>query len=233
MASIASHISRPPAFPDIPPLENGDHLQIDEFIRRYNVMPEGVKAELINGVVFMSPPVSVGHSFYHADIMGWLWFYSAHTPGVTVGDNGSIRLDRKNQPQPDATLLIENGGQTRITDDNLIEGGPELVAEVAGTSATIDLHHKLELYRRHRIREYIVWRFHDVAIDIFRLEGSDYVAAIPDAGIYKSIVFPGLWLDVNAMLKRDKPAVLRAVQQGLATPDHAAFVAKLAAAAKP
>src|SRR3954454_9356608 len=144
----------------VPYLENGDHLTRAEFERRYDAMPHLKKAELIEGVVYMPSPVRYKHhSRPHFDLIGWLAQYRAATPGVEGGDNGSIRLDLDNMPQPDAFLMVlpECGGQARISDDDYVEGAPELVAEVASSSVSFDLHQKLQVYRRSGVREYAVW----------------------------------------------------------------------------
>src|SRR5436309_8264079 len=151
----------PPGGPASPPLENGDRLTRAEFERRYDAMPELKKAELIEGVVYMGSPVSHGgHRNPHFRHIGWLDRYATATPGVDGGDNSSLRLDLDNMPQPDAFLYIlpERGGQARIADDGYLAGAPELIAEVASSSVSYDLHQKLHAYRRNGVREYLVWR---------------------------------------------------------------------------
>lgn len=215
----------------IPPLENGDHLTRDEFERRYDAMPELKKAELIDGVVYMPPVVSfVGHGGPHAQLLTWLGVYRASTPGTECGANSSLRLDMKNMPQPDAFLRIapKNGGQSSTDADGCVAGAPELTAEVAASSASYDLHEKLGVYLRHRVREYVVWRVWNQAIDWFILRGSKYVRRARDRdGVYRSQIFPGLWLDPAAMIRDDMPAVLNILQAGIATPQHAAFIRRL------
>jgi Uma2 family endonuclease len=131
-----------------------------------------------------------------------------------------------NEPQPDAFLMIDpsRGGQAQVDSDGYVTNAPELVAEVAASNASYDLHTKLTVYRRNRIREYIVWRVLDQEIDWFVLRGSNLDRLVPDsAGIVCSECFPGLWLDVSALIRDDLPTVLKVVQQGLATPEHADF----------
>jgi Uma2 family endonuclease len=186
----------PPVGPPIPPLEPGDHLTREEFERRYDAMPHLKKAELIEGVVYLPSPVRwKQHACPHGDLIGWLGTYRAGTPEVQVGDNGTVRLDLKNEPQPDAVMIVEpgHGGQVKISADDYIEGAPELVAEVAASSAAIDLNTKLRVYRRNQVREYLVWRVLDRAIDWFVLRQSQYLPLplSPD-GVYQSEVFPGL-----------------------------------------
>lgn len=214
----------------IPPLETGDQLTRAEFERRYDAMPAQKKAELIEGEVYMPSPVRWNqHAGPHADFIGWLVFYRAHTRGVRVGDIGSIRLDMENEPQPDATMLIEPayGGQAQFDDDYVV-GAPELTGEVSASTVSIDLHKKFRVYRRNQVKEYIVWRVLDNAIDWFVQREGEFDPLTPDAaGIYRSTVFPGLWLDAAALAQGDMARVFQVLQQGLATPEHAAFVAEL------
>jgi len=154
---------RPPANA-VPPLEPGDRLTRDEFERRYQAMPELKKAELIEGIVFIPPPVRVRrHACPHARIVGWLGHYEAGTSGVAVADNPTVRLDLDNEPQPDAMLYIapERGGQVRISPDDYVESAPDLVLEVASSSVSFDLNTKLHVYRRNGVQEYLVWRVLD------------------------------------------------------------------------
>jgi Uma2 family endonuclease len=216
----------------IPPLENGDHLTREEFERRYDAMPGLKKAELIEGVVYMPSPVRHGrHSHPHTRFIAWLANYETDTPGVEAGDNGSVRLDLDNEPQPDAYLFIrpECGGQVRISDDDYVEGAPELVGEIAASGASIDLGKKFDVYRRNNVREYVVWRVLDRRVDWFINRGGRFDPVQPPAdGIFRSEVFPGLWLDAAALVRNDRKAVQAVLQQGLDSPEHAEFVARLA-----
>jgi Uma2 family endonuclease len=222
--------------PRIPPLQNGDRLSAEEFERRYDAMPGLKKAELINGVVYMPPPVTLeDHAAPHFDLIGWLYLYRIATPGVRGGDNATLRLPLANRPQPDAFLFIlpSHGGQVQIV-DRYIVGAPELVAEVAATSVNYDLHDKLELYRRYNVREYVVWRVFDRTVDWFILRGGQYERLTPDeGGIFKSAILPGLWLDPAALVAGDMARVAQVAQQGVASPEHAAFISRLQQAAPP
>lgn len=215
----------------IPPLENGDKLTRWEFERRYQAMPHLKKAELIEGIVYMASPLRFeSHAEPHANIIGWLALYKAATPGVRLGDNATVRLDIDNEPQPDALLRIEKGGQSTISQDDYVEGAPELIVEIAASSASYDVHQKLNVYRRNQVQEYLVWRFYEQEFDWFRLQAGEYIKLEPDSdGIMRSQIFPGLWLDKNALLMGDLGKVLVILQRGLETPEHRDFVHKLTA----
>ncbi|MBX6313828.1 MAG: Uma2 family endonuclease [Isosphaeraceae bacterium] len=215
-----------------PPLVEGDRLDQPEFHRRYEAMPPGTRAELIGGVVSMPSPVGPEHSRAHVLVIVWLDRYAEATPGVEVLDNASTALDLKGELQPDAQLRIlpECGGQTR-TEQKIIVGAPELVVEVAQSTRYVDLGPKLADYERAGVREYIV-RALDPDEVIWHVRREGRLMAIPPGpeGLYRSEVFPGLWLDPQALLAGDRAAVRAALERGLATPEHAAFLARLAAA---
>ena len=217
---------------DVPPLKHGERLTRDEFERRYEAMPHLKKAELIEGVVYMPSPVRIDlHGRPHAQIMAWLGAYWIATPGVDLADNSTVYLDSNNEPQPDALLRIEpaQGGRSRIIDKGYVEGPPELIVEIAGTSADYDLQDKLEVYRRCGVQEYIVWQTQDRRLDWFQLVNGEYVAFVPNAeGVIESQVFPGLRLAVAALLAGDRAHVSSELQTGLQTTAHAAFVERLA-----
>ena len=209
--------------PKILPLENGDRLSRCEFERRYQAMPQTKKAELIEGKVYMASPVRIIHGQPHAYVMTWLGIYHAATPGTQLADNTTVRLDLDNEPQPDALLRIETG-QSVIDADNYIQGAPELIVEIAASSASYDLQEKLQVYRRNGVQEYIVWQVSEQIIDWFRLRDGKYLKLQSEKNIIKSEVFPGLWLATDSILQGDLAQVLEIVQTGLATTEHQNFV---------
>lgn len=220
----------------LPPLENGDRLTRSDFERRYEAMPHVKKAELIEGIVYMPSPVRVrSHGKPHGQMMSWVGVYCAATPGVDFADNTTLRLDLDNEPQPDAMLWIDAaaGGRAHVSDDDYLQGSPELIVEVAASSASYDLHAKREVYRRNGVQEYVVWRVYDRQVDWFWLENGQYVTVPPDAeGVIHSRVLPGLRLAVTALLTGDLAQVLAELQQGLASAEHQAFVETLLAASR-
>lgn len=211
----------------IPPLENGDRLSRPEFERRYYIMHQ-IKAELIEGIVHMPSPLRArSHGEPHAYVMGWLAVYKAATPGVQLLDNATVRLDADNEPQPDALLRIEKG-QSVISQDDYVEGAPELIVEIAASSASIDLHDKLSVYRRNQVQEYLVWRVYENQFDWFVLREGEYIQLEPNTeGTICSQVFPGLWLDKSALLAGNLARVLEVLQQGLSTTKRDRFLHNL------
>jgi Uma2 family endonuclease len=216
----------------IPPLEAGDHLDQATFHERYEAMPPAFRAELIGGMVIVPSPLAQGHGVYHALVMGWLTHYWIATPGTLTWDNVTTILGERSEPQPDGSLVIDPacGGQTGMSEDGYTTGPPELIVEVASSSASIDLHTKRRDYERAGVLEYVVVVLRQIFIRWFVWQAGTYqdMAADPD-GIFRSRVFPGLWLHADALLRLDGAQVMAVLQQGLATPEHAAFVQQLQA----
>ncbi len=219
-------------FVGAPRLLNGDHLAVPEFERRYWAMPEVKQAELIEGIVVMSPPVSNTHGEAHGTIIYLLKRYAQATRGVSCGSNTSVRLDGKNEYQPDALLRIESGQRagSKVAPDGLLDGCPEFVAEIAVSSAAYDLHEKKAVYQRCQVPEYFVWQVMDPQIRWFALEQGDYVELKPRAdSVIRSRNLPRLWLDVRALLAGDEEKVSRTLERGLKSAEHAGFVKRLGA----
>ncbi|WP_138505446.1 Uma2 family endonuclease [Nostoc sp. PA-18-2419] len=215
----------------IPFLGNGDRLTRYEFERRYQAMADNQKAELIEGVVYLASPLRFeSHAEPHGHTITWLGVYQASTPGVRLGIEPTVRLDANNEPQPDGVLLIAPTakGQSRFSDDDYIEGAPELVVEIAASSVAIDLHDKKEAYCRNGVKEYIIWQIFENKLDWFSLQQGEYVSLEVDAdGVIKSQIFPGLWLSMSNLLAGNMQQVLAVLQSGLNSPEHQLFVQQL------
>ena len=213
-----------------PGLVTGERLTVEEFLRRWEDLPELKNAELIDGVVYVPSPVSLNHGSLDFLIHVWLGYYAQATPGCKGGSN-STWLMLGSAPQPDAYLRIlpSRGGQSG-NEGPLGAGAPELAVEICVTSTEIDFGPKLALYQRAGVREYItveqlgqrmIWRV---------LENGAYVAqTLPPDGVVRSQVFQGLWLDLAAFWANDGAKMLAVLNAGLASQDHRDFVARLAA----
>lgn len=212
------------------PLESGDRLTRPEFERRYRASTIK-KAELIEGIVYVASPLRFQqHAEPHSRLTTWIGTYVALTPGTRSGIEPTVRLDLDNEPQPDIVLLIDAvaGGQARLSSDGYLEGTPELVIEIAASSAAIDLGDKKQAYRRNGIQEYLVWQVYENRLDWFALVDGDYQTLPTDAqGIARSTAFPGLWLAVPALLNGNMAEVLSTLQAGLQAPEHHQFVTTL------
>lgn len=197
-----------------PALDSGDVMARSEFERRYGLRPDLKKAELVDGVVHVSSPARDPHGTATAFAVAWLATYKSRHANVAISDNGTVRLSGDTEVQPDVLLrlLPESGGQTVVDDDGFVAGAPELVFEVAYSSASRDLNAKKRAYERAGVREYVVWQLEDAVIDWFALIDGAFVArTMDDDGMIESAVFPGLRLDVRALLAGDLARVMQVV----------------------
>ncbi len=222
--------TQPPRIKTLPPLENGDLLDQKTFHERYQAMPADCRAELIGGIVFMPSPQKVPHSKAQQLVVRWLDEYAEATPGTEALANNTQILAPDSEPEPDACLFIlpECGGQVFVDDDQYLNGPPELIVEVSSATESIDLHGKKQDYQKAGVSEYVVLALRMQRVWWFvRRRGKYQEVPLPGDGIQRSRVFPGLWLDAGAILANQRHRVLAALRQGLATSQHAAFVAKL------
>jgi Uma2 family endonuclease len=234
--SLPKPIAIPSSVPDdpdspFPPLETGQHLTADEFLRRYEATPELENVELIEGVVHVASPVRAKyHGNHQQNFDGWLFYYTSRTPGTDGTGNSTTRLDLANVPQPDCTLYLlpEFGGAAHIDARGYLAGSPELVVEISASTISTDRNKKLPVYERNGIREYIICRVLDAQIDWFVLIDGKYsrITPAPD-GTLRSITFPGLWLDTDALFRGDRAALIKTLDQGLAALEHAEFVTRI------
>ena len=216
-----------------PPLMPGDRLTQPEFHRRYQEYPDNVKFELIGGIVHMASPLRWPHGNYHLKLGSVLDLYTDYTPGVEAGDNATAILDDQSEPQPDLALRIaaEYGGQSYLNKRKYLTGAPEWLGEIAYSSRTVDLHAKRDDYERAGVLEYLVLCIEEQELHWFHFPSGRMIK--PDAaGIYRSRVFPGLWIDGPALLARKSRQLRKVLRQGLASPGHARFVKRLQTAHK-
>ncbi len=204
-----------PPPPPPPELEAGERLASCEFLRRYEAAPALKKAQLIEGIVHMPSPVRAdAHGKPDHFIQIWLGHYSLTRPELEVYPNTTLLLDADNAPQPDAILCSapRAGGRVLLNKDGYLCGAPELVCEVAASSTSVDLHAKLNAYRRNGVTEYLVWLTRENEVRWFQLVEQQYVQQKEKAGLLASAVFPGLVLDVKALLKFDKARLIAGLQ---------------------
>lgn len=215
--------------PELPPLANGDHLDQPTFHARYEAMPADFRAELIEGVVIVSSPQSTLHGVIQRMVNGWLWYYGAHTPGTQGAMNFTNILGPRSELEPDAGLWIDPsyGGQTR-PEGNYTAGPPELIAEVSLSGEAYDLHSKKRDYERAGVLEYLVVMLREQRVVWFVLQEGRFNETPAGAdNIDRSTVFPGLWLDPQALLAQDSVKVLEILRRGLEDPAHQEFVERL------
>ncbi len=210
-------------------LVEGQRLDQPTFHALYEATPPGTRAELIDGVVYMPSPHGRAHGRAQVPVIMWVGYYAENTPGVEVLDNATTILGWKSEPQPDALLRVlpECGGRSH-EEEGYIHGAPELVVEVSKATRYVDLGPKLGDYERAGVQEYVVRAIDPDEIFWFGQERGELVPRpIGDDGLYRSTVFPGLWLDPIALVNGDRRR-RAVVELGCATPEHVAFVARLA-----
>jgi Uma2 family endonuclease len=219
--------------PPRPPLalHNGDRMNQPEFHKRYETCPDDVKFELVGGIVYMASPLRYPHGTYHLKLGAVFDIYASATPGVEGADNTTTILGEEAEPQPDLLLRIveECGGQSKVDEDDYLQGAPELIAEVAHSSRSMDLNQKKDDYYRSGVLEYVVLAVEEEELHWFHFPSGDSLDA-DRKGVHRSKVFPGLWIHTPSLLEKKSGSLHRVLRRGLATRSHQEFIKQLARA---
>lgn len=227
---VASTEQKPNA--RVPPLENGDRLDQRTFHERYESTADHVRAELIGGIVYLASPQKIPHSRTTLLVGRWLDEYEERTPGTEMLAGATDIMGSESQPEPDHCLFVlpAYGGRVRVNRRGYLTGAPEPIVETAATTESRDLHQKKDDCEKARVREYVVVALRSKKVFWFIRRGGKFAEMRPGPdGIFRSKAFPGLRLDRDALLKRDRARLLTVLREGLASIEHASFVAKLAA----
>lgn len=212
---------------EIPPLRDGDRLTADEFHRRYEAMPHIINANLINGVVYVTPHFRCAHGEANATLCGLFGSYTRRLHGIQELINITWRVDAHNEPQPNfvARYTSRRNGNSRYDSDGFLTGVPEFVGEIADDDTVeLDAGPKRELYQRIGVREYFLWRVREKRIDWWGLVDGIYQPVPTDhAGVAHSRVFPGFRVNIPVLLRDDARQVADTIDTGLASPEYQAF----------
>jgi hypothetical protein len=216
-----------------PPLADGQLVSLEEFEQRFDATPDLKHAELLDGVAYLRHDGRAFAGSCRAALIGWLGVYSASTRFLLPGAHGHVALDDRNELQPDAILAVrpEAGGTVVLDATGVVRSAPDFAADVFTTTNATLLPKRIAAHERGGTLEYLVWYAEHKCVDWLVRERGEFVAMNPDPadGLLKSVAFPGLWLDATALLNGDLDTVLAALQRGLASAEHKAFVSQLAA----
>ena len=204
--------------------EPGDRMSREEFLERWERMPELKNAELIDGVVYMPSPLSIPHSDLDFLAHCVLGHYALHSD-ICEGLTNATWLMGRNAPQPDLALSLkaEYGGKRQTALRELASGLPELVVEVCRSSRSYDLGPKLALYERSGVPEYLAILVEEKRFEWRVLVDGRYQSLEADSGVFHSRVFPGLWIDETAYWRKDSARLLAVLDQGLRSPEFLDF----------
>lgn len=210
-------------------LKHGARMNRERFHRLYEQTAEDFRVELIGGVVHEPSPISVSHGESHVLLTHILSTYAIETPGVQLLDNVTVMLSDQDEVQPDLLLRVlpEFGGRTSNTSSDYVKGPPELVVEIAHSSASLDLGRKRKRYILGGVAEYLVICTELKEIRWFDLQNNARYEA-DNANNIKSRMFPGLWLStVSIFGDGNYKAAIKVLNHGLKSAEHADFVQML------
>lgn len=199
----------------IPTLQSGDILGHAEYLRRYEASPESLKAERIQNRVYLSNRFRraiAGDS--RALLGGWLFTYAMVHPELNISDNATLFLNEANDPQPDL-CVYRNGDKATLNEAGYLVGPPEMIVEIAGSSASYDFGEKRDVYEAAGVGEYLVFETIEGRVEWWRHDGTKFVDVPRDDNVFQSVTLPGLWLDVDALRTGDRFRLIETLQRGI------------------
>lgn len=186
------------------------------FASLFDVIPEDCKADVIDGVVYLSPPQTIEEN----DLVSWLcialgtFVEELHLGLVTI-NKVAYRLDDANGPEPDVAFIRAQRGD--VIRRAYVDGPPDLAVEIVSPeSVDRDYELKRRLYERFGVGEYWIIDPDESTALFLILESGAYVEASLDGTIFHSRVLPGLTLDTRWLWQRPLPATLPIVRAMLA-----------------
>jgi len=211
-------------------LENGDRRSQADFRHLRLSCHDGEDFELIWGEVFRTTPCVARDPDVLPLLAGVFRPYRDATRGIALERHPTTILGVDTEVRPVLLLLYSSaaGGSSRYDEEGNVTGPPEMVVEVANSTRSLEMHAKLWAYRESGVREYLVLCVEEREIHWSHFPSKRELK--PDkAGVWKSRVFPGLWVDGPALFDEDAAKLVETVRLGLASPQHAAFVRRLEA----
>jgi hypothetical protein len=197
------------------PLLESDLLDAAENWRRYAATPAKGKAERINRKVYIMSPLRAVHNgnppLLHAQ---WIAHYAIHDSTLIGSDNATIHLNTDNDPQFGLCLLRVNG-QARFDDEGYIIRASEMIVEIAGSSASYDLCENRDVYDAVGVSDCLVFETIEGRMACWRLKNGQFAEIQPENGIYKSVLFLGLWLYADAVSSASSLKLTQILQQGI------------------
>jgi Uma2 family endonuclease len=187
----------------------------DDFCER---IPEGLKADLIEGVIYVASPDNIEHyginSWLHTVLN--LIILRRKLKGRLFGFKIAFRLNVRNGPEPD--LAYVSPLNLHRIHKTYIDGPPNAAFEIVSPdSIERDYRKKRKQYQRAGVEEY--WIIDPLLrrVRCLRL-GKDkkYHAVRPRNGRMESEVIPGFWLKASWLWQAKLPDEIESVNEILA-----------------
>jgi Uma2 family endonuclease len=189
-----------------------DLVTVSQF---YRLVPDGQKADLLNGVIYMASPESLGSN----DRVGFLSFLlrgyndAKQVGGRVLVSRYSFRLGKYQAPEPDVAYVRPE--RVPLLTEREMKGGPDAAAEVVSRdSRSRDYRLKKRIYEKAGVAEYWIIDPLKNHAEFHRLRDGKYELVPLEGGhIFRSEVLPGFWLDVNWLFAQPLPNAYDCLQQ--------------------
>ena len=194
-----------------------DLATFDEFC---TLVPDGQKADLIDGVIHMASPDT-----QRANALGFFIAYliegyttAKNVGGFTFISRFACKISDFRAPEPDAGCVRPE--RLHLVHDQHMDGGPDIAVEVVSReSRSRDYGEKRDLYEAAGVSEYWIIDPLQRRVEFLRLSDGKYELVPPENNnVFRCAVIPGLWLNVQWLLAKNVPRAYTCLQEVLNQP---------------
>jgi Uma2 family endonuclease len=192
-----------------------DLFTVEEF---YCLVPDGQKADLIDGVIYMASPDTRRHDRLGGLLKFLMQGYAeAKGLGEVYGSRFAFELSALRAPEPDVALVRSE--RLHLVDERRMVGGPDIAVEIVSRdSRQRDYGEKKQLYAEAGVAEYWIVDPLQKRVEFHRLSTGGYeLVPLEHNRIFRSAVLSGFWLDVEWLLADSLPNAYEKLQEILAT----------------
>jgi Uma2 family endonuclease len=154
----------------------------------FKMLPEGTLVELINNILYMSPPRFANHQIASKNIFRKLLeLVEDKDKGLVFYAPLDVYLDEiENAVQPDLIVILRNNLKI-IDEKGHIHGVPDMLIEILSKdNEDHDLIRKKQLYERFGVKEYWIIEPDSKLAMGFELKNKQYTLITEDIGLIKS-----------------------------------------------
>jgi Uma2 family endonuclease len=188
-----------------------NRVTFEEFCR---IVPDGQKADLIDGVIHMASP----DNWDAANLFGLIFrlmgdYAEMHELGYVLGPRVAFRLGKRGGPEPDVAFLRKD--RSHLARRGYVDGPPDLAIEIVSPdSVARDYAAKRQQYREAGVPEYWIIDEESQSVTLLRLDSRGrYREGRPREGKFASGVLPGFFLRPEWLWQDPLPKVLDLLKQ--------------------
>jgi Uma2 family endonuclease len=188
-----------------------DLVTVEDF---FVLVPDGQKADLIDGAIYMASPDSTRNDQIGGFIRFLVQGYAeVKKLGMVFGSRFTFELSDIRAPEPDVAFVKNQ--RLHLLKKNKMVGGPDVAVEIVSPdSRHRDYFEKRLLYETAGVLEYWIIDPLQHRAEFHRLEEAAFrLAALEENSIFRSQALEGFWIDVEWLFAEELPSAFESLRK--------------------